>query len=86
MGEDEDKEQDERPPTVGDIRRAIEGLADDAPVHPVWFDRIPADHEPAVTLYEFRLGRLMVDDKLVDCLNVGVGLTYGDERDEEEEE
>jgi hypothetical protein len=40
--------------TVGELRLALAGLPDNAPVYPEWNDRIPKGHEPAVRLHGVR--------------------------------
>jgi hypothetical protein len=40
--------------TVGELRLALAGLPDNAPVYPEWNDRIPKDNEPGVRLHGVR--------------------------------
>jgi hypothetical protein len=42
--------------TVGQVRKAIEGLPDDAPVIPEWAYGPPGDSDPAVSVCGFRRG------------------------------
>jgi len=67
--------------TVGQIRKAIEGLPDDASVCPDWYDRVPDDHEPGVALFaaeaDEQAGR--------PYLSIKVGLFYLDEDDGEDD-
>jgi hypothetical protein len=37
--------------TVGELRSALAGLPDSAPLYPEWHDRIPSDSEPGVRLH-----------------------------------
>jgi hypothetical protein len=37
--------------TVGDIRKAIDGLPDSAPVNPIWASGPPGDSEPGVEIH-----------------------------------
>ena len=41
--------------TVGELRRLIEGLPDDALIKPDWEERIPSDSEPGVKIGKVRV-------------------------------
>ena len=61
--------------TVGDIRKLIEGLPDDAFYSPDWADGPPGDAEPAVTVVGFEV-REGGNEKY---LSVLVGIEYLDD-------
>jgi hypothetical protein len=62
-----------KPLTVGDIRKAIAGLPDSAPLNPMWASGPPSDSEPGVEIHGCVLdGR----DPKDQGLGILVGLFY----------
>jgi hypothetical protein len=61
--------------TVGDIRRLIADLPDDAPVYPDWGGNPPADHEPGVEIIGAEYGGA-AQDVGEPHLRILVGLFY----------
>ncbi len=72
----------DKPLTVGDIRKAIEGLPDDARVFPVWTPGCePSDSSPGVTIDGFETTEHAATSGVA-CLAVLVSLTGGDGTDD----
>lgn len=63
--------------TVGELRSALAGLPDNAPVYPEWTGRIPGDHEPGVRMHGVRQSNGEAQ--------VLVSLFYLDEDEEDDE-
>lgn len=70
--------------TVGDLRKLIKGLTDDALILPEWAYGPPADSAPAVAIRDFAIG----NEAGVAFLSVQVDLEYlnQDEDDEDYDE
>lgn len=66
--------------TVGDIRKAIEGLPDDAPVYPDWAPGcIPNDNDPGVEIRGCRSQYTDLHDR--PCLEILVSLFHPDDQE-----
>ena len=72
-------------PTVVEIRKAIEGLPDDAEAMPDWVGRPPEDHEPGVEILGFsrRIARAPAGG---DYLSIRVVLFYLEDMDDDEDD